>query len=400
MQYRCSKLLLLGIMLALLVSISPSLLAQESTAEPPTPEPPTAEPPTLEPPTLEPPTVELPTSEPPTATEAPSLTATFTETPTLTATYTETPTAAASLTASPTLTPTSTFTATPSLLPSLTPTTTVTPIYTPTALATPGMPDYAAELQQWRDNQGSARQSQLMDTCSTDINSSYAIVAPTVVDNRAVDFYAAMAWALQSGSASPYPIYLCEGIFPLDETVGFFVDTIIYGRGADLSTFYQSNTTTMGGMFTVQGSTTTVELHHVTITSGWRSGMSGAAVKIWSGTLRIYDSKFSDNQAGGGGAIDGGGVIVERTYFQDNVALTWDSGAIGAYTLTADCVRFEGNSAADRAGAIFLVFDATISNSSFIDNTAKGEGNQIYAQGWTVNAQQNWWAVSPLSPLR
>lgn len=386
MQYRCSKLLLLGIMLALLVSISPSLLAQESTAEPPTPEPPTAEPPTLEPPTLEPPTVELPTSEPPTATEAPSLTATFTETPTLTATYTETPTAAASLTASPTLTPTSTFTATPSLLPSLTPTTTVTPIYTPTAMATPGMPDYAAELQQWRDNQGSARQSQLLDTCSTDINSSYAIVAPPV-SGPADDFYAAVAQAHIGGSASPYPIYLCEGTFPLDETSNSYVDINLYGRGADVTIFYQSNTTTMHGMFSMNGNT--LNFHNVTVTGGRRGG-GGAGVKTWSGTLNIYDSVFSENQGDAGGALHGGGGgEILRSYFVNNTALVDEAGAVQAYTLEADCVRFENNTALGNGGAIFLVFDATIHNSSFTGNSAGLDGNQIYAQGWAIGAQQN-----------
>src|SRR5690606_37108042 len=119
---------------------------------------------------------------------------------------------------------------------------------TPTMMPTAGKPDYAATLQQATAQAGSRQMESLLDEdCSTDINSDYAIVAPPV-SGPAEDFYVAIAQAHQSGSASPYPIYLCPGIFPMDQTAVLYADLYFYGRGAEATTLYQSNTVTMDRM--------------------------------------------------------------------------------------------------------------------------------------------------------
>jgi hypothetical protein len=69
-----------------------------------------------------------------------------------------------------------------------------------------------------------------------------------------------------------------------------------------------------------------------------------------------------------------------------------------AYTLTANCVRFDSNMALDDGGAIFLSSGgSTIHNSTFIGNNAGKDGNHVFAQG-AVDAQQNWWATTPIVP--
>jgi hypothetical protein len=84
--------------------------------------------------------------------------------------------------------------------------------------------------------------------CNVQINNSYAIVPPPATGStRAVDFYSAIAKAHESGSASPYRIYLCDGTFPLDETVVLHANIKFYGRGVDFTTIRQSgNPNVMG----------------------------------------------------------------------------------------------------------------------------------------------------------
>lgn len=381
-----------------------TLFAQNErpTAEPPTAEPPTIEPPTLEPPTTEPPTAEPPTTEPPT-TESPTIeppTATFTELPSLTPTET--------LTLSPTLTPTATLTETATASPTATTTITVTPSLTATAalmpaatasavlarpLPTPGAPDYAGRLQAARSRLGQTSALTLNGECSTSISPNIAIVAPPS-SGPAEDFYAAVAQA-HNTSTSPYPIYLCPGEFPLDETVVLFADIIIYGQGLDEeggSTLYQSNTISMGGMFTLNGNL--LEFHNVYITGGQAlqviaGAVQGGVVKIWDGTLRIYDSKIEDNQANdvGGAVAWGGTTYIERSYLIGNQTIDFEGGGLAVGNVSANCVRFELNQAGTYGGAMAINGVGPINNSSFIDNIAlDGDGNHIDNGGGSGNA--------------
>ena len=400
-MFRLNRYLLVFVLFIGLFTLA-SIAAQETTppveppTEAPTLEPPTTEPPTLEPPTIEPPTVEPPTLAPPTETATVEF-----PTQTLTATFTETATATSTATLESTATATATSTSETSITPSFTPTVTTTAVFTPTMGPTAGMPNYSATLQAWNESQamGLQSQNQLLNTCATSINSSYSIVAPPSLGNPSTDFYTAVAQAHSMGAASPYPIYLCEGTFPLHETVGFSVDVEIYGRGVGESIFTQSNYSTMGHMFVIDDFTfTTVEFHHVTFTQALNPGGAGV-IKIWgSSSLRIFDSQFIYNQGAYNGGIEGGGLLVYRSIFEDNLASTGNAGAIGSYTLEAECVRFENNSTAENGGAIFMVENAEIHNSSFIGNSAVFDGNQIYAQGWYIDAQNNYWATTPTVP--
>jgi hypothetical protein len=359
----------------LLLSFASLLAAQDATLEPPTPEPPTLEPPTLEPPTA-------------TFTELPSLTATFTETPSPTLTLTETETPTATLTPSATETPFATETPTPSS------TTTLLP--TPTITVTPGRPDYAAELREWRENQASLPQAQsLSSTCFTDINSLYSIVAPPASGNPPADLYAAIAQAHAPGAASPYPIYLCAGTFPMDESRALFVNVNFYGRGADVSIIQRLPTNIDNGLFFIEDHSV-VEFHHLTLTDGFSNG-EGGTIKVWIGTARVFDSRVDSSVGNGGGAIDGDRAELARVALTNNTS-TGYGGGVRLFTMTAECVRFGSNSAQDYGGAVFMVLDAIIRNSSFTGNAATLEGNQIYAQDGAIDAQQNWWAVSPVVP--
>jgi hypothetical protein len=365
----------------LLLSFASLLAAQDATPEPPTVEMPTLEPPTPEPPTLEPPTA--------TFTELPSLTATFTETPSPTLTLTETETLTATLTPSATETPFATTT--------LTPSSTTTLLPTPTITVTPGRPDYAAELREWRENRASLPQAQsLSSTCATDVNLQFSIVAPPASGNPPADLYAAIAQAHAPGAASPYPIYLCAGTFPMNDGRAFFVDVNFYGRGIDVSVIQRLPTNINNGLFFVHDSAA-VEFHHVTIVDGYSTG-EGGTIRIWSGTARVFDSKIDSSEANGGGAIDGDRAELARVALTNNTS-TGYGGGVRLFTMTAECVRFGNNSAQGYGGAVFMVLDAIVRNSSFTGNSAALlQGNQLYGQYRNVDAQQNWWAVSPVVP--
>jgi hypothetical protein len=330
------------------------------------------------------------------------LTSTETATLSLTPTLSATPTATASVSLTPTFTPTASLTA--SLSP--TPTSILPPTFPP---PTPGMPDYDAwlrEAQQRRSAQLQGESLLLDEACDTDINEDFAIVAPTTDNGRAVDFYGAIGQAYQPGSASPYPIYLCEGTFPLNETVVLFVDIIIYGRGVDASLITQSNTSEMGGMFTLNDNHL-LEFHNLTVHDGrarvtGAGAVNGGAVLVHSGTLRVYDSKFQSNEAAFLGGVIAGGENIElvRSHFLGNLADD-SGGVLYVGNVSAECVRFEANRADQvRGGAIAVNGGGVISNSSFTGNTAGQEAHQIFNYDWNTvtDAQGSWWASAPQFP--
>jgi hypothetical protein len=256
----------------------------------------------------------LPTDVP---TELPSPTATFTDLPPPTATHTETPSLTpietATATVAPTETPLETATETETVTLTLTPTNTEPPSAMPTLttsptatstsdrMPTPGTPEYEAIVKQ---SEAAGNQAQLLDVedCDmSDIDTSQSIVvAPP--NGSAGDLYAAIAQAHINGSASPYPIYLCPGEFPLSQTAVLSKDIIFYGSGMDVSTIYQdeADPDVMGGMFTLNNNE--VEFNDVTVKDGQAlstlfGATVGGAIKIYSGTLNINDSKFENNHA-------------------------------------------------------------------------------------------------------
>lgn len=351
-------------------------------------------------------------SPPPTATPLPTSTDTPvpTETPSPTPTSTETPTETPSPTDLPTLTETPSPTEPPP--PTETPWPSATPplIASPTApmMPTPGAPDYAAQVQaRLMVQHAQPPASAYEEGCSLDINSDYAVVPPPGENQtRAQYFYDAIAQAHSSGSASPYPIYLCSGTFPLDETVVLFADIQIFGRGAEEggSKIVQSNTETMGGMFTLNGNT--LEFHNVYIQGGqalqvqWGADQGGV-VKIWDGTLRIYDSVLQENEAAASGGVVAWGhtTYIKRSLVVGNAALGNDGGGFSVGNIDAECVRFEANYAGGVGGAISLNGTGPISESSFVGNVAGIEANHIANAGGygNINAANNWWAAPPQS---
>jgi len=364
-----------------------------------------------------PPTAEPSPSPTETATELLSFTPTFTDLPPPTATNTElpslTPTETATATTVATETPletaTETVTVTATVTPTATPTETAsaTTTLTPGApeaaslsdrIPTPGTPDYAAVV---KESQASGNQAQLLGgTCSTSFSTALSVVAAPPVGN-AGDLYTAIGWA-HGSSVSPYPIYLCPGEIPLSQTAVLFVDINFYGQGMDVSTIYQAeqDVDDMAGMFTLNGNT--VEFHDLTVKDGQARSQTygatvGGAVKVYSGTLNIYNSKFKNNRAYDGGAIAwGDDTTIENSIFVNNVADT-SGGALLVDDVTINCTRFFTNSAiADVAGAIGIGGGGVITNSAFIANIAGSDGGHIYNfdTGTVTVAESNWWGGS------
>ncbi len=377
------------------------------TSEPPTVGPPTAEPPTLEPATIEPPPT-IPTETPLVPTSTDILVQIPTETPTT------------DLSASVTLESIITdqvesFTDTPTPTATITATFTPTPIFMPTATLptvpdeslkqpTPGVPSYLASAK--NSLSSASVQGAVVNGCSTVVTANYAIVAPPATGStRSGDFYNTLPEIGYPGNASPYPIYLCPGEFPLNETVVLYGNVNFYGRGVDITTFKQSApASSMGGMFTLNGNT--VEFHNLTVANGLAKAVSagatnGAGIVGWNGTLKIFDSKFTNNEAiySGGGIYGGENLQIERSIFDQNKAGT--GGAIYTGNFNMNCVRFSSNTAnAGRGGAIYINGNGIVATSSFTGNLATVSANQIYnsTPSQYTNAKNNWWATPPATP--
>ena len=120
------------------------------------------------------------------------------------------------------------------------------------------------------------------------------------------------------------------------------------------------------------------------------SGNGGGALYVGSGTVTIVGSTFDQNMStnDNGGAIyhNGGDLTIQNTRFTENQAANGDIGGaifgVGG-SLLIDQTTFERNTAPSAAGgALFLVENTTISNSSFVGNTSTGStsgyGGAIY----------------------
>lgn len=118
------------------------------------------------------------------------------------------------------------------------------------------------------------------------------------------------------------------------------------------------------------------------------------------GGIFATNCKFINNTCGaGGGAIVAGSNLVElkNCYFQNNVAAN-NGGAIYGNTIqgmNVDACTFEGNeSTTSRGGAIYIYMNTTtervysVTNSTFYQNKAKGEGGAFSASDQN-NASNN-----------
>ena len=124
----------------------------------------------------------------------------------------------------------------------------------------------------------------------------------------------------------------------------------------------------------------TVRLVDLTFIDGYATPSPDALLHVSDGSvLYIENCEFMNNSAVEGGVISistGGSVYVNNSYFHDNKALYGRNGGViyadRGYLYVANSM-FENNTAGD-GGAIYLGFpsEATIVNSSFINNKASG----------------------------
>jgi hypothetical protein len=165
-------------------------------------------------------------------------------------------------------------------------------------------------------------------------------------------------------------------------------DLTLNGAGAD-TTIVEADDSAYGGydrVFDVWNGTSDVTLQNLHIRNGWASDQTfnngggvrvvggsfltvtnaifsgnkgncvGGAIYNWGSRTSVFDSVFTDNQAGG--SCGHGGAIHN------------DSGG----TLVVDGSTFQGNSAVDDGGAIWTDAATTIADSTFDDNSAQHGG--------------------------
>lgn len=117
---------------------------------------------------------------------------------------------------------------------------------------------------------------------------------------------------------------------------------------------------------------------------------TGGAVRTGDDPVSVLDAVVADNHAGHGGAIDSGGgaIVVERSAFTGNVAmsdaLNGNGGAINSFgDVTIEDSTFTDNTAANVAGAVHAD-GITIDGSTFQGNSAKAGGVAYSSFGFIV----------------
>lgn len=175
------------------------------------------------------------------------------------------------------------------------------------------------------------------------------------------------------------------------------------------SLFDHNSSSNSGSAITLRTGNLTINNTTISNNIGTSAGYECGAIatKSYKGTLTINNSLFENNVnqcyntsvvGGGGGALSmhylEGNVSVNQSIFRGNktnggesmnTASTYDGGAIyvfdgkGGGSLNIDSSTFDSNFAYDDGGAIMIQatgfpgFKSTISNSTFINNTALGE---------------------------
>jgi uncharacterized repeat protein (TIGR01451 family) len=116
---------------------------------------------------------------------------------------------------------------------------------------------------------------------------------------------------------------------------------------------------------------------------------SGGGLFVDDGDVYITNTLFLTNTAqdGGGGAfVWYGGVSLNGSLFQGNVATTMEGGGLFMYEghLTANDTHFIGNRAASASqgvgGGAWLMYDATLEGGSFERNAALQNGGGLYIE--------------------
>lgn len=141
----------------------------------------------------------------------------------------------------------------------------------------------------------------------------------------------------------------------------------ILGPGADQLSISGSSSSRI---FHIAGGGITAFVTGVTLRDGFGDTNGGGAVLINSGTFILVDSEVRDCVAvgsGGGVANNFGTLIVDRSLFFGNLAIGLD-GQDGSATGGGG----GGGGAGGFGGAIFNLGNATITNTTFSNNTAHG----------------------------
>jgi predicted outer membrane repeat protein len=112
--------------------------------------------------------------------------------------------------------------------------------------------------------------------------------------------------------------------------------------------------------------------------------MNGGAVTSTAGTVNIYSSSFTGNQAADrGGAVytEGGTLVAEHTRFNENTAKNGGAVYSGGVLATFDFMTFSGNTAV-RGGAIEAASTLNLYDSTLNGNRATTSlGGAIYLNG-------------------
>lgn len=160
------------------------------------------------------------------------------------------------------------------------------------------------------------------------------------------------------------------------------------GSGSTLANLITINGTGFT-IFTEAAGVKAATINNLSLTGGSTSSLGGAI--FMSGTLAVNQSTFSANtSAVSGGAISnqGGVLTVDGSTFVNNKANTGFGGAINSFsstgTVTVSNSTFMGNSAGIDGGAIYSSGTATITNSTIVGNTSP-YGAGIYNKGTTMS---------------
>ena len=191
-------------------------------------------------------------------------------------------------------------------------------------------------------------------------------------------------------------IYVANGNYLSDSTITFAKNVSIIGQDSQ-KTIFDANKQTLFNITKEY----TISLSNLTITNAYSSGFGGAIAN--KGKLTVSNSIFANNTAGGSAAIDSvGNLTVMDSIFYNNKATSHDAGAISSYydednnlTGVATIInsKFINNSACRNGGAIKNQGDSiTVIGCEFINNTASGSFKNSYG-----GAIYNWIANSKVS---
>lgn len=159
------------------------------------------------------------------------------------------------------------------------------------------------------------------------------------------------------------------------------------GSALVLGSRFEGNTVagddSVGGAIAAMAGELTVRHSHFIGNRAFDGGSIYVAADV---TTRIEHSRFDDNQAGYGGAIESwsNDVQVVSSRFDNNIADVGDGGAIWALGKTGQLLvnwsQFSGNSAATTGGAISCHGNLlAVHNTAFLGNHGSSHGGAIYS---------------------